>query len=985
MAMRPPIAMPSMSKRSKRVLITIAALIVLAILWFQFVGVYINYLWFGEVGYRQVWTTQVVSEVVLFVIGGLAGGGVVFLSLLLAYRSRPVFVPSGEVDPLSPYRTVVSSRPKTFIFSISILVGLICAFSAQGNWQTIQLWMHAQDFHQTDPQFGHDVGFYVFILPALQLILGWMFALVALSFFAVLVTQYLYGGIRISGPGRRITSQASFQLSLLIGIFVLIKAVQYWFDRYALLFSTRGGKFTGASYTDVNAVLPAKIILMVIAVICAVGFIVGAFLHSVKLPAIALALLVLSSVLIGGVWPLVLQQVVVNPNGITKEPPYITRNIDATRDAYDIGSDKVTYVAYSDQAKLTATGGVPAAAAQTVAAARLLDPNILSETFTQNEQLRNFYGFTDPLSVDRYTDPATGKSQSYIVALRELNTAGLVGDQTNWIQQHMVYTHGDGFIAAPANQVGSDGYPVFSVSDVSNQGVIKVDQPRIYYGPLATTYSIVGSTTPTSKREYDTDQTSYTYDGSGGVKVGNLFDRLVFGTHYGEANFLFSSEINGNSKIMYIRDPRERVQKAAPFLTTDTSPYPAVVGGKVVWIVDAYTTAANYPYSQDVSLSKTTANSQTTNGTESGQADTQVSYIRNSVKATVDAYTGAVTLYSVDNTDPVLKAWEGVFPKLIKPSADVSTELRAHFRYPQDLFEVQRKLITQYHVDSATEFFQQSNFWDVPADPTESGNTAAQPPYYQQIALPGSTTPTFQLTSALTGFQRQFMAAYVSASSDPKNYGQISVLQLPVNTQTPGPVLIQQVFNSNQAIAQYITTRQTAGKSTVIYGNLLTLPIETGLLYIEPLYIKGVSTSASPQLGQVLVWYANRVGIGPTLSAALANAAASAPIPVPTGTGGTGGSTTSSGTTGSSSPSVSSSSSPGTSVALPANLAQALGQMDAANKQLALAKQSGNLGKIGVASEALENAVTNYLRLAGNSLPTATAPSPSATAPTSGG
>ena len=809
-----------------------------------------------------------------------------------------------------------------------------------------------------------------------------MFALVALSFFAVLITQYLYGGLRFSGPGRRITSQASFQLSMLVGIFVLIKAVQYWFDRYALLFSSRGGKFTGASYTDVNAVLPAKIILMVIAVICAVGFIVGAFLHSVKLPAIALALLVLSSVLIGGVWPLVLQQVVVTPNGITKEPPYITRNIDATRDAYDIGNSKVTYVKYSDQASLTATGGVPAAASQTVAAARLLDPNILSETFTQNEQLRNFYGFTDPLSVDRYTDAATGKTQDYIVALRELNTAGLSGDQTNWIQQHMVYTHGDGFIAAPANQVGPDGYPVFSVSDLNNKGVIPVTQPRIYYGPLATTYSIVGSDSPSVTREYDTDQTSYTYQGSGGVPVDNLFDRLVFATQYGEANFLFSSEINGNSKIMYVRDPRARVEKAAPFLTTDTNPYPAVVGGKVVWIVDGYTTAANYPYSEDVSLSSSTANSQTTAGTESGQADTQVSYIRNSVKATVDAYTGKVTLYSVDNSDPVLKAWEGVFPKLIQPSTAVSPELRAHFRYPQDLFEVQRKLITQYHVDSATEFFQQSNFWDVPADPTESGNTAAQPPYYQQVALPGSTTPTFQLTSALTGYQRQFMAAYVSASSDPSTYGQIKVLQLPVNTQTPGPVLIQQVFNSNQAIAQYITTRQTAGKSTVIYGNLLTLPIETGLLYIEPLYIKGVSTSASPQLGQILVWYANRVGIGATLAAALANAAASAPVPIQPGAGtGTAPSTSTPGATGSSSPTVSSPSSPGTPITLPANQAQALVQLNTASKALAVAKQSGDLGKIGVASQALELAVNNYLKLAGNSLPTA----PVTSTATSGG
>ncbi len=965
MAMRPPIGMPSMTKRSKRVIITLVALVVLAILWFQFVGVYVDWLWYREVGFEQVWSTQVFSKVVLFLIGGVGAAGVVFLSLLLAYRSRPVFVPSGEVDPLSPYRTIVSSRPKTFIFSISILVGLICAFATQSDWQTIQLWLHGQPFGQTDPLFGHDVGFYVFTLPGLELVIGWLFAATALSFFAILVTQYLYGGLRLSGPGRRITSQASLQLSLMVGVFVLIKAVQYWFDRYSLLFSNRGGKFTGASYTDVNAVLPAKIILMVIAAICAVGFIVGAFLRSVKLPAIALALLVLSSVLIGGVWPLVLQQVVVNPNGITKEPPYITRNIDATRAAYGIGSQQVKYVAYSDK---SSPNPLTQSDSPTVNNARLLDPNILASTFTQNEQQKNFYGFADPLSVDRYTT-AAGVTQDYIVALRELNTAGLTGDQTNWIQQHMVYTHGNGIVAAPANQVGSDGYPQFTVSDVSGQGAIKVSQPRVYYGGLATTYAIVGSASATSQREYDTDSTSYTYTGSGGVPVGNLFDRLVFATNYGEANFLFSSEINGNSKIMYIRDPRDRVAKAAPFLTTDTNPYPAVVDGKIVWIVDAYTTAQNYPYSQSVSLASRTTNS-LTNGTTGVQADTQVSYMRNSVKATVDAYTGAVTLYSVSDTDPVLKAWEGVFPGLIKQSADIPPDLRAHFRYPQDLFEVQRSLLTQYHVDNPVDFFQNSNYWDVPADPTETGNTAAQPPYYQQVALPGSSTTSFQLTSALTIYQRQFMASFISASSDPKTYGNITVLQLPQNQQTPGPLLIQQAFNSNSGISNFVTTRQTSGRSQVIYGNLLTLPTTSGLLYVEPLYIKGVSASASPQLGLVLVWFNNRVGTGATLAAALASAASSAPVATPTGSNGT---TTSGSVSAPSSPSVTSSGSPTTPVVLPSDQAQALSQMDVAQKKLAAAKASGDLGQIGAASQGLEDAVNRYLALAGTG-PSSTPP-----------
>ena len=325
---------------------------------------------------------------------------------------------------------------------------------------------NGQDFGTVDPQFELDVGFYVFTLPMIQLVLGWLFVIIAICFIAVAVVQYLFGGIRISGPGRKITSQATLQLSLLVAAFVLLKAVQYWYDRYELLFSNRGGTFTGASYTDINAVLPAKLILMLIAFICAIGFVVGAFTRSIKLPAIALGLLVLSSVLIGGVWPLVLQQVVVNPNGINREPEYIARNIDATRTAYQITrTDQINYQDYAGQ--LT---GDPAAIVNdtdTVPNARLLDPNVLSPTFTQQQQLRNFYGFPDQLAMDRYT--VNGVTQDYVVAVRELNADGLNDAQKNWINEHMVFTHGDGFVAAPANTV-VNGYPDYTISDLSTEG-----------------------------------------------------------------------------------------------------------------------------------------------------------------------------------------------------------------------------------------------------------------------------------------------------------------------------------------------------------------------------------------------------------------------------------------------------------------------------------------------------------------------------------
>ncbi len=958
MAMRPPVGLPTMSKRAKRVLIALVSLAVLAILWFQFVGIYVDWLWYGEVGFREVFTTQAISRIIMFLIAGVGSAALVFLAMYVAYRSRPVFVPTNEADPLSPYRAIITARPKLFAFGIAGLVGLISGLSAQSDWTIVQMWLHGGDFGTVDPQFGNDVGFYVFTLPMIQMVLGWLFVIIAICFVLVAVVQYLFGGIRLSGPGRRVTPQATMQLSLLVAAFVLLKAVQYWYDRYELLFSNRNPTFTGASYTDVNAVLPAKLILMLIALICAIGFVVGAFTRSIKLPAIALGLLVLSSVLIGGVWPLVLQQVVVNPNGINREPEYIARNIDATRTAYNIRDDQINYVDYAGQ--LTGDPSAIISDQDTVPNARLLDPNVLSPTFTQQQQLRNFYGFPDQLAVDRYT--VKGKTQDYVVAVRELNADGLNDAQKNWINEHMVFTHGDGFVAAPANTV-DNGYPDYTVSDISQQGDIPVTQPRTYYGQLVTDYAIVGSDGG-APREYDTDSSRYTYSGSGGVPVGNLFQRAVFATEYGEQNFLFSSEINSNSKILYYRDPIERVQKAAPFLTTDTKTYPAVVDGRIVWIVDAYTTAENYPYAQEVTLSDATNNSLAARGAAAGQVNTQVSYIRNSVKATVDAYDGTVTLYSVDETDPVLKAWEGVFPGLVQPNSAISDDLRAHFRYPQDLFEVQRSLLVRYHVDDPVDFFQSSGFWRVPNDPTvDSSVQAAQPPYYLQVKLPGSDTSTFQLTSVLTGYQRDFMSAYVSAGSDPGDYGKLTVLRLPTSTQTPGPIQVQQLFRTTQQISSLVTLSQQQNGSRVIFGNLLTLPVNDGLLYVEPFYIQGSASSSSsfPQLNQVLVWYAGRVGVGTTLTQALTRAAQSAPV-TPTTDGSDVLGTSDTATT---------TSAPTSTAPPPADQAAALAQMDAAASALDTAKASGDLAQIGAASQKLEDAVKNYLALAGTSIPSA--------------
>ena len=978
--------LPRMSRRGRVTVGVLVGVFLLFTLLGWGIDAYTDYLWFNEVDFTNVFTGVLLTRLLLFLAVGLAMALVIAANLYLAYRLRPLLRPhSAEQATLERYRTVIGPRLGTWITVITVIIGFFAGLSAQSRWKDWMLFQNSQPFGVKDPQFNVDVSFYVFDYPLWKYLLGVGFTTVVLSVVGALAVHYVFGGVRLQGVGDRMTAAARAHLTSLVAVFVLLKAVAYMLDQRALLLEQHVSPgLYGAGYTDVHALLPAKDILAYISIVVAIAIVVfsNAWMRNLVWPGVSLALLAISAVAIGGIYPLAVQNFQVQPSLQDKESPYIARSINATRAAFGL-QDTVT-------SPYAAANLAPPADLATNASAqnvRLIDPQLVSEAFTQQQQVRGFYDFGAKLDVDRYTvDNAT---KDYVVGVREVNDNKLTAQQQNWLNRHTVFTHGYGLVAAPANQVVCGGLPYFVsgfLGDNQQAGCasatedIKVDQPRIYYGRLATTYAIVGSESADSKREYDTDSSSYSYTGSGGVKVGNLFDRLVFATNYGEANFLFSSEINDKSKIMYYRDPVERVKKAAPFLTLDTHPYPAVVDGRIVWIVDAYTTAQNYPYSQSVSLAESTTNSQT-DGTAGAQVNADVSYIRNSVKATVDAYTGEVTLYSADDTDPMLKAWEQIFPNLIKPSSAVSTDLRAHFRYPQDLFEVQRELLTKYHVDSPVDFFQNSNYWDVPTDPTETGNTAAQPPYYQQVAPPNETNTTFQLTSALTIYQQQFFASFLSASSDPKSYGKLTVLQLPQGSQqTPGPVLVQQAFNSNQVISNFVTTRQTNGRSQVIYGNLLTLPTANGLLYIEPLYIRGVSASASPQLGQILVWFANRVGSGQTLADALAVAAASDPTPITPGTGGTG----SSSSTPPTSATVTSPTSPATSVPLPANQQQALDQLNTAYQSLLTAKTSGDFVKIAEATQRLQDATESYLKLSGTpagstSLPTtATAPGTSA-------
>jgi uncharacterized membrane protein (UPF0182 family) len=975
--MRPPVGSPTLNRRTRILLATAGVVVLLLLGGSRLISFYVDWLWFGEVGYRSVFSTILFTRLVQFLLGAVVIGGAVALSLWIAYRFRPVFVPvSGPEDPIARYRTLIISRLRLFGIGIPLLVGLIAGLAAQGDWQTVQQFIHSTPFGITDPVFNIDVSFYAFELPFYRWALSWLFIAVTISFIVALIAHYLFGGIRLTGRAGQVSPAARAQLAVLAGVFVLLKAVAYYLDRYELLYSRRNPTFTGATYTDLNAVMPAKLILLFISIICAAAFFVAVFRRNLQLPAIAVVLLVLSSVLVGAAWPAVLQQFVVAPNANEREAPSIQRNIDATRQAYGLTQDKVEMKPYSGTSEVQPSQ--VATDRDTIPNIRLLDPSKIGDTFTQFQQRRNFYGFPDNLDIDRYT--VNGKTQDYVVAARELNSEGLVNNQQDWINRHLVYTHGNGLVVAPANEInaqlqdtgGQGGLPRFTSIDTGTAASVpeglRVTEPRIYYGELITDYSIVGAEPGAAPREYDSDTASYTYNGRGGVPLGNIFNRLVFSLVHGERNILFNGSINDNSKIMYVRNPADRVRAVAPWLTLDTDPYPAVVDGRITWIVDGYTTLQNYPYAERMSLGDATA---TALQGVPRLPDEEISYIRNSVKATVDAYDGTVTIYGFDESDPVLRTWAAAFPNVVKPASAISDSLRSHFRYPEDLFKVQRELLTEYHVDNPGEFFSTVSFWDVPSDPTVQGAAgaagSAQPPYYVVAGLPDQPGASFQLTSGLVSRARQFLSAYVSASSDPATYGKITVLQLPAETQTLGPQQVQAQFLGSPLVSQELNLLRQ-NQTTIEYGNLLTLPVAGGLLYVEPVYIERAGQSASyPVLARVLVSYNGRVGYDADLGKALEQVFGA----------GAGGAVRQDGQQGNAPPPTSAVPTPN-----PANpdQAAAAAQISAAIGQLKSAQQSGDFAAQGQALAALDQAVQRYQSAQPTAAP-ATPATPAAAAP----
>ena len=852
--------------------LTITILVVLSGILLSVSGFYADWLWFKSVDFTSVWTTVLTTKVFLFVVAGLLTSSIILLNIIIAYKRRPLYVPlSIEADNLERYRAQIEPIKRWVVLALAVGLFYFAGTSGSAMWESWLLFKNSTSFGVKDPQFNMDISFFAFKLPFYQTLIAWAISTLILAIIAAAVVHYLYGGIRLQVQEDRTTVAARVQLSVLLGGVVLMKAVAYWFDRYQLALK-ESKLITGLTYTDVNATLPAKAILAAIAVVCALLFFANIIRRSWVLPAAGTALLVVSSVLIAGIYPGAIQQFQVKPSESSKEAPYIQRNIDATRDAYGLSGVEVS----DYQATLTTSAGQLTKDAATIANIRLMDPNVISATFRQLQQIKPYYTFPESLDIDRYT--IDGVKRDVAVAVRELNIAG--NPSRNWINDHLVYTHGFGFVAAFGNTRDTDGKPSFAVGDLPPTKGLGDFEPRVYFGENVPDYSIIGGVKTDSPVEFDypddasaNGQKNVTYSGTGGVPVGSLVNKIVFALKYQEQRILLSSLINKDSKILFERNPRDRVAKVAPWLTLDGDPYPAIIDGKILWIIDGYTTSAGYPYSRQTSLANATFDALTSNSTSvTAQGNQNINYIRNSVKATVDAYDGTVSLYQWDEKDPVLATWSKAFPGTIQPKSKISKSLLDHIRYPEDMFRVQREILSSYHVQTASAFYGGQDFWRVPRDPSTFGaNAGAQPPYYLTLQMPGESKPEFALTTPFVPRGgRENLSAFAVVNSDAgPNYGKITVLQLPRSTNVAGPSQVASNFEAKPEVANSLSLLRQGG-SDVVLGNLLTLPVGGGLLYVQPVYVRATANAASyPLLQKVLVSFGDQIGYDDTLKGAL--------------------------------------------------------------------------------------------------------------------
>lgn len=892
---------PRMSRRGRYVLILLVGAIVLLSVLGWIVGLRTDYLWYQSVGYTSVFSTMMWTRLGLFGVFTLAMAAWTGLNLYLAFRFRPDSWPATtEQEGLERYRELISPRAGWWIGGVAVLVGIFAGMSAQSRWETWLLFRQGGSFDKVDPVLHMDAGFYVFRLPFWQFLIGFGFAAVVVGILASLSAYYLYGALRFSGQGDRMTNVARIHLSVLVALFLGLKAVAYYFDRYD--FTTQDNPVTGivgGGYTEMTALMNAKNALIWVSLIAAVVILVFSwgFTRSLALPAAALGLVVVTAIAAGGIYPAVVRNFQVEPNRPQREGPYAQHTIDGTRFAFGMENLEATTYPVASQPNAENM----AADQSTVPFVRLIDPFVVSDAFTQAQQPRSFYDFNEKLDIDRYTytdENGEEVTQDFVVGLRELNPSQLADEQQDWTVAHTVYTHGWGFVSASTTESDS-GAPCFTSGVLSDDpgncqignDIIDVEKPQIYYGLLNNEYAIVGVPEKETPREYDrpidvavSDEDSTeedaeeigadrytTYEGEGGVDIGSIGNRLLYAWEFQEPRFLLSDQINDDSKLLYNRNVRDRVQEVAPFLTVEADPYPAVVDGEIVWIVDGYTTTNDFPYSDRVNIAEATNDTYSGQGV-ANQPSEEINYIRSSVKAVVNAYDGSVELYEFDEEDPILKAWNEIYGgDLVVPKEETPAALEAHFRYPQDLFKIQRNLLQRYHVDESRTFIEGSEAWATPEDPSQP-QPVTQPAYYVYATYPEQNQPYFQLTSTFTPRNREnalssLMSGYYDENGDP----QLRVYDV-VGGEDQSVRQIHQIITSTSEVVTTLRDAQQAD-TKVEWGNLLALPVGDGILYLEPMYLRrqaGGQGEELPRLTNVAISYGGYVGFAPTFEEAVA-------------------------------------------------------------------------------------------------------------------
>ena len=831
---------------------------------------YVNILWHDVVGRTDVFwgvlTTQLSLAAVFVAIFSLA----ILLNLWLADRLAPSDVPiSLEQRALAGYRQLVAKRQWLVRVVISFVLGLLVGLPASSQWQDWLLFKNSQLFGIKDPLFDRDVSFYVFKLPFIQFLIGWSLAALILIALVTAIAHYLNGAIQLQTQGRHVTPQAKAHLSVLFAAIALSRAVSYWFGRFELTQSTRG-VVQGATYTDVNAQLPATSLMILVSLAVAVLFLWNVWQKGWRLPVLATMLWVVVALVAGQIYPAVIQRFSVQPNVSTKELPYIERNLLATKNAMGLDSVKSVEVDYQPITSEDVSNDP-----EPLKDVRQLDPIQMRDRFVLDEGQTSFYAIRD-LDVDRYK--INGREQQVLVAARELNTAGI--PNRTWVSRHLLYTHGCGLVVAPASKVTIDGRPIYTD--------LGITQPELYFGEGLDSYALV----KTGEAEQAcADAKANKYSAKGGVELSSLMRRVAFAVHFGEYNLFGSGLVEGESQIMFIRNIKERVAKVAPFLRLDADPYPVVVDGKVEWLVDAFTTTNRYPYAQQANIDQLTFGS---------GLNTDFNYVRNSVKIAVNAYDGSMKFYVVDETDPIIKTWQSVFPKLFTPVSLAPKGLVAHFRYPEDLFRVQTNTYGRYQFEDATLFFNRNAAWSVAQAPAtepegltgvvagdftsdlnaantgevKDASVARFEPYYTMFHAPRTTSSSgvFSMLRPFVPFSadnaRKELRAFMVVSSDPETYGQLTVYKV-VDPLPEGPATVAAEIGSDPVVSQQITLLDQRG-SRVIYGDLQIINVGKGLVYVRPLYVRPDDPSAKQIfVRKFLASYNNKVVMADDLTSAI--------------------------------------------------------------------------------------------------------------------